>query len=310
MELIEKQIITTSVVVGTYNGEKYILEQLNSILNQSVLPNEIIISDDGSTDRTIELIDCFIKDNKLNNCLFLKNKNQGITTNFQSALDKVTGDIVFLCDQDDIWNSTKIEVILNEFRANPNLSCIISSINYINAEGNRLRIHTALSCSKSHFVDFSELLVVCSYLGMSAAFKKDVYKERNLNLWNKTTHDWSLFIEAFFKGDIFFLGKTLQSYRIHSSNASQLPNSSLYIKRVSLIKRQIDILQNTIQHPKLNYKQREVIKKYIEYLNFRKQMIDESKVFNLACNIKTTKKYGYSLKSYIADILAALPRRG
>lgn len=89
-----------SVVMTTYNGEKYVCEQLNSIYRQTQPPNEVIICDDCSTDKTAQIINEFIEKHNLTNWIFSVNQeNKGWQRNFLEAMEKATGDILFLCDE-------------------------------------------------------------------------------------------------------------------------------------------------------------------------------------------------------------------
>lgn len=107
---------TCSVLIMTYNGEKYICEQLQSIVNQTVLPNEIIVCDDCSKDNTVRIIKNFMKNNpKIRIELHINSENIGIRKNAQIARGLCTKDVVFICDQDDVWMSNKIEVMLKCF---------------------------------------------------------------------------------------------------------------------------------------------------------------------------------------------------
>ena len=103
----------TSVVIATFNGSRYIIEQLTSIIQQSVLPSEIVISDDGSSDSTIDLIHSFIRQHEslpIQYKLVVNNSgNHGVLGNFENAVLNASGDYVFFCDQDDIWFEKKIE---------------------------------------------------------------------------------------------------------------------------------------------------------------------------------------------------------
>lgn len=99
-----------SVCMATYNGEKYIEEQLQSILVQLDDNDEIVISDDHSTDNTIEVVKK-INDNRIK--IFFNQGEKGFTSNFENALKKATGDIIFLSDQDDIWLPEKTSTMVS-----------------------------------------------------------------------------------------------------------------------------------------------------------------------------------------------------
>lgn len=104
-----------SVAMATFNGEKYILEQLESIARQTLLPGECVICDDGSTDATIELINNFKKKAPFEVRLYKNNNRLGLIKNFEKALGLCKGDIVFLSDQDDVWIPEKINIIKSKF---------------------------------------------------------------------------------------------------------------------------------------------------------------------------------------------------
>ena len=101
-----------SVVMTTYNGSKHIEEQLNSILNQTRQPDEVIICDDTSEDDTVNIVRQFITNYRLNNWnVFINNINLGWKRNFRKAIALASGDIIFFSDQDDIWIAEKIKIM-------------------------------------------------------------------------------------------------------------------------------------------------------------------------------------------------------
>ena len=98
-----------SIVMSTYNGEKYIVDQLDSIRKQSRMPDEVLIFDDCSTDRTVNIVTNYIQDNNLKNWKIKVNtQNKGWRQNFMDGMWSSSGDVVFPCDQDDIWRPDKI----------------------------------------------------------------------------------------------------------------------------------------------------------------------------------------------------------
>lgn len=102
--------MSIAVVLSSYNGENYIIEQLESLKKQTIQPDKVYISDDCSTDKTALIIEQFIKDNELTNWSLHRNsENQGWKKNFFDLLKSVQEDYIFLADQDDIWKENKIE---------------------------------------------------------------------------------------------------------------------------------------------------------------------------------------------------------
>jgi glycosyltransferase involved in cell wall biosynthesis len=102
----------TSVAICTFNGEKYIKAQLESILNQTLAIDEIIICDDGSNDKTIAIIELIQIENPNKISLYKNKVNLGSTKNFEKAISICTGYYIFLSDQDDIWKENKVEKVI------------------------------------------------------------------------------------------------------------------------------------------------------------------------------------------------------
>lgn len=98
-----------SVAIAVFNGSKYIAEQIESILNQSIPPDEIIVSDDGSSDDSIKIVEDILCEAGISYTIISNKYERGFSNNFQSALERCTGDVVFLSDQDDFWMPDKIE---------------------------------------------------------------------------------------------------------------------------------------------------------------------------------------------------------
>lgn len=104
-----------SIAIATYNGAKYLREQLDSIYAQSMLPDEIIVCDDCSTDDTITILDEYKKNYGLKFCV--NNENLGFVKNFEKAISLCSGEYIALSDQDDFWFPFKIETLFNEMIA-------------------------------------------------------------------------------------------------------------------------------------------------------------------------------------------------
>ena len=108
----------------TYNGEPFISKQLESIASQTVLPDEVVICDDGSTDDTIMLVERFSSHVGFEVRLYENPTNLGFIGNFSKAMSLCSGDTIFLADQDDVWLDRKIEVYLNRLK-NPEIQALI-----------------------------------------------------------------------------------------------------------------------------------------------------------------------------------------
>ena len=203
-----------SVCMATYNGEKYIKEQLDSILSQLGENDEVIISDDSSSDRTIENINAF-NDKRIK--IYINTNDNGYTSNFENALEKSTGDIIFLSDQDDIWIKSKVPEMLKVLQK---YDFVVSDNTIVDENLNVL--------NKSHFEVFNTKsgflvnLLLPRYVGACMAFKRNVLDKSLPFPDNKQlcAHDYwiSLIAELYFRS--YKLDKQLLLYRRHESNAS------------------------------------------------------------------------------------------
>jgi glycosyltransferase involved in cell wall biosynthesis len=106
-----------SVVISTYNGSAFILDQLYSILKQTYKISEIIIVDDASTDDTWLILQSFVLEHKIIK-LYQNEQNLGYNKSFEKALQLASGDVIAISDQDDIWHENKIETLLNNWKDN------------------------------------------------------------------------------------------------------------------------------------------------------------------------------------------------
>jgi glycosyltransferase involved in cell wall biosynthesis len=129
-----------SVAMCTYNGEKFIKEQLESIAAQTRLPMELVICDDRSTDSTTDIIKAFAKSApfavrfKLN-AVNLGGSAKGITKNFEQAAGLCTGDLIAFCDQDDVWLPQKLARLAETMEKEPQAGGVFSDAQLINAQG-------------------------------------------------------------------------------------------------------------------------------------------------------------------------------
>lgn len=124
-----------SVAMCTYNGATFLETQLNSILNQTHHPQELVICDDGSTDNSRQIIEKFAETAPFAVRLHHNSPSLRVTKNFEKAIGLCHGDIVFLCDQDDVWQSEKIAQTLVVFEQNPNAQVVYSNAELINENG-------------------------------------------------------------------------------------------------------------------------------------------------------------------------------
>lgn len=131
----ENASLKISVVVCTWNGERWIEEQIRSILDQDRPVDEVLVFDDRSTDSTVALVDKLAIDSRVPIRVHVNRDNLGSTLNFQEAIRACSGNVVFLSDQDDRWMSNKVSRFVELFESRPNLRWIFSDAGLMDEDG-------------------------------------------------------------------------------------------------------------------------------------------------------------------------------
>lgn len=213
-----------SVVIATYNGEKYIKEQLKSIYYQTKKVDQVIIKDDISKDNTVNICNDFIKEHNLENWQVIVNSsNMGFKTNFISGMKMAEGDIVFLCDQDDIWLENKVQIMTEIMEDNPNIKSLATTVSTFDNQGNILLEHLQHPNSKKNslkqirrkeFYEFSD------YLGMTMAVRKSTIKKIRMKQNEYLSHDILTNYYAICMNGMYFYDKVLTKRRKHDKNLS------------------------------------------------------------------------------------------
>jgi len=221
-----------SVAMCTYNGEEYIREQLESILSQTLLPNEIVISDDGSSDQTIRVINSVIEKYKLNplfSSISLKiviNKSSlGVSRNFEQALKLCQYPLIALSDQDDKWQPDKLMKMKSVLLNTKGALLAFSDANLVDGEGKPLGVSSleALGVQERELVGVQNKLAYRVLLkrnivtGATALLCKDLL-DIALPIPEGWIHDEWLALVASFYGPIAFQNERLIDYRQHSQN--------------------------------------------------------------------------------------------
>ncbi|WP_417447326.1 glycosyltransferase family 2 protein [Kangiella sp.] len=209
MSLFEKEKrAKVSVCLATYNGEKYILSQIESVLDQLSVDDELIVSDDNSSDSTLDIIRA-INDPRIHVYSSLAG---GVVSNFENALNKLNGDVVVLCDQDDIWLPGRLDLALDGLKSSDlvmvNYQMVDSELNYIQG---RLPI-ASLSFIKTFYRN--------GYLGCCMAFRASILPAILPFPKNVAMHDWWIALICLAKFRVAICNKVGVLYRRHSSNAS------------------------------------------------------------------------------------------
>lgn len=217
-----------SVCIATHNGERYIEEQIESILCQLGSTDEIIISDDGSTDKTIDILLAFkdkrIKIHHFKQLVKSKHSHTYVCKNFENALKYAKGEYIFLADQDDWWMPDKVERCVAALKVN---ILVVHQAEFCDSD---LNFMTQLMY-KDRFV-FKNYLSIKrgKYYGCTLAFRRELLNiilpfPKKLML-----HDHWIGCLAELKGCVYYERVPLIKYRLHGDNTSggSSPNSIFF----------------------------------------------------------------------------------
>lgn len=219
-----------TVCVATHNGDMYIKEQLDSILCQLSPNDEVVISDDGSTDSTLDVVRSYndprIKIfNKVHICKGMTS-HYYVTMNFENALKHAKGDYIFLSDQDDVWCPNKVETcikLLEEYdMVLHNLECV---------DGDLKPLHKNIYNNRNRFRHKNYFLSVGKHYGCALAFKKSLLQHILPFPKRLVLHDYWIGIIGEIFGNFICIDQPLTKYRIHENNTSgkaQKTNSLFY----------------------------------------------------------------------------------
>lgn len=215
--------LTTTVVLTTYNGMNYLKPLVDSLRLQTRKIDEVLIYDDGSKDGTSFFVHDYIEKYHLNNWSFYENKqNKGWKKNFRDGILSASGDLIFPCDQDDIWNLNKVEIMARYFEKNQSMLLLSSDYTPLYEKGSS-KVDTfddANSPTLPIYVKCDEKFAVHLRPGCVMCIRKD-FVEKLRKVWNaEYAHDAFLWTAATLAEGNFLLRQPLIQFRRHSNNTS------------------------------------------------------------------------------------------
>ena len=214
-----------SVALCTYNGEKFIHQQIDSILNQSLKVDEIVVCDDGSNDKTIEILNDYSKKNPDLFKIHQNEKNLRSVKNFEKAIQLCIGNVIFLSDQDDIWVKEKVADYIDYFNKNPHIEVLCSNGYCINEKSKVEEKYSVWDVpqflrEKNILFSYYKLITYRANIatGASMAFKKEILPEKlPFPLLKDFHHDEWIAIISSNKNTFELLNKKYFYYRIHTN---------------------------------------------------------------------------------------------
>jgi len=252
----EKDLPLISIALCTYNGEKYLERQLQSILTQTYTNLEVVVVDDGSTDGTEDII---LKYSEVDPRIrFYKNpKNLGFNKNFEKAISLTSGEFIAISDQDDIWETDKIRLLYENIGDN----LLIFSNSLLMDSSGKLSEDQLLSNFSIKNKSFKAYLLHNYTTGHTSLFRKGFLKFI-LPLPERGYYDWWMGFVALYHQKITYLDRPLTRHRVHSGSVIQtvfsdekarahtdLFNTELNIRQLKVFRSYKNLLQedrNTI----------------------------------------------------------------
>jgi glycosyltransferase involved in cell wall biosynthesis len=219
---------TVSVALCTHNGERFIGEQVRSILRQTELPTQIVLSDDASSDTTVSLVQREVNEHGGAPIALVVLRNDpalGVTANFAQAVAACTGDLVALSDQDDVWLPDRVETMVDSFAAAASLTLLFSDAQLVNAAGeplpDTLFDSIRFTAAEQREVHAGEALTTLLrrnvVTGATVMFRRELL-DSALPFPASWVHDEWLAMIAAITGRVDYLPLQLIEYRQHGGN--------------------------------------------------------------------------------------------
>lgn len=304
--------MTVSVVLSTYNGVEYLKELLDSIRLQTRQPDKVLISDDCSTDNTCEFVGKYIKQYDLDWELIQHNKNAGWRINFRRAMLDASSDVIFLCDQDDIWYKSKIKDMTSVMEQYQEIDVLTSSWEVMSGDKENGQIKPVKETGDVSKVQFTENVFRIPYPGCTYCVRSTFAHEAAEYWRDSFPHDAFLWRMANLKGTLYTYDKAEMKWRRHSDSSftkerksSHSSNSRLewldYAgESVESLKQYADRL-----HVPVSSEVRDIIQRNQACLKLRKKLYKNKSVLSWIKLLRYVGNYPYK-EQYISDIVYAL----
>lgn len=301
-----------SVIMAVYNGNKYIKEQLESIMEQSKKVNEIVIIDDCSTKKCCDIITEVLSNSDCRVKYIEHSVNRGYAQTFFEALNISEGDYIFFADQDDIWIKNKVMVCMDVMMKHPEITCLSSLNIIIDGMGNIIRKEKKVN--KYLFKPSCEELINRKYIrpGMSIVITRKLKNQIDLMDTSKyEMHDRLIEYIAALHDGFYILGEYLTDYRIHDSNTSGINLSHFSLRsnkqaRIDQIDKEVRYLDQIFSYAKEN---EEIINGCKEHFAMRRKLLEEGNMFKyIIYSLKYAKSY-IKLSIWGGDVLSIIKEK-
>lgn len=313
-----------STVISIYNPNEFLIRQLDSIRNQSEPVDEVILVDDASSNDAASIIESYIEKHHLNGWkLHRAEQNRGFVESFRTGLSLAHGDIIILCDQDDIWKMNKVAVIREAFEGNPDMLALATSFDKIDEQDILIPVRDQAGKSNHNLlkkevasgslspVAFRDISIYNCSPGCTAAVSSSL-RDQYLRWQGDLPHDWSLFAIAAMQNGLFYLDRVTTLYRQHTGNTYGLKHLSALEARTERAKKDLaqkkalcSLAEQFSENEKDLQSAREVCRFFERRLNYLKQR----NVLQALALMADSRQYPFFYETIGADLKAILQSR-
>ena len=303
-----------SVAMATYNGEKFIEEQLQSILDQTLPVDEVIICDDRSSDNTAEVVTSFIRNNKLEDRFkfSVNDKNLGYASNFINALRRTTGDYVFFCDQDDIWVTDRIRKMTDVLEQHPEAELIGSEFEPFKCSDDapdpqKWELATFRNDDSLEKLEFNSENIFIGCQGCTMAMRRSFIDAVDRYWYEGWAHDEFVWKLSLVRGTLFFYHRVTMKRRLHSSNVTlhKEHENEKRLKYLSDLKKSHCRTRDYICDNEFGKDKTKLIDRHIRATQMRTDLIEKKKIGNFFRLFAYTDCY-HKKRSIPVELMMAL----
>uniref|UniRef100_UPI004057BD07 glycosyltransferase n=1 Tax=Acetatifactor sp. TaxID=1872090 RepID=UPI004057BD07 len=304
--------------MATYNGETYLVEQLDTIRKQSVPVDELIICDDCSKDKTVEIARNYIVENGLADKwkVVINEKNMGYANNFHNATLLATGDLILFADQDDLWREDKVQIMTALMQKHTDCMVLCSDYEPF-YDGEHVPTASKKTLEKMpnngvlEKVELSEQSVYIGALGCCMCVRREFYHKLNAYWFDGWAQDDRMWRLAQCAGGCYILHSNLIQHRIHGNNTSTYGKYHTTERRLQLfwaMQKANYAMKDMLDDYSAEKKIRLMIDKHICMMNNRIELLEQRNLLK-SLQLLPFLKYYQELKSFLVEIYMVLMKK-
>lgn len=258
-----------SVIIPTYNREKYISETIYSVLNQSYKALEVLIIDDGSTDNTQKIVETIAAEDSRVKYIYQINAERSAARN--KGIKIAQGEFIAFLDSDDLWSPTKLEKQIKLFNDNLSLVMVVTWWDMFDNTATTLRKIELPAIQDINSGNFHKLMVVANRIGSATPLiRKDIILQQSLFRDICPFEDWEFWTRISMQGAVGLVPEILARHRIHPGNTEKAITPHDYVKVLKVIRNNLtqEKWNSVLGDARKSFYNR-IIKKYPKLLSIR-----------------------------------------